>query len=69
MIQVMNSTEFKNFFFLKKNYLLLNHTITKINTHKIKRKPNTKIFFEDLNNLIEIKSKKTININSKSKKY
>jgi hypothetical protein len=61
----MNSTDFNNFFFNKKNYFLINNMITKINTHKIKYQPNIKIFVWDYITLLKNKPKQIINTNSK----
>jgi hypothetical protein len=59
----MNFTRFNIFVFIFFNYFLINVTITKINTSKIERQPNTRIFVWDCDNVTEINFEDGFKIN------
>jgi hypothetical protein len=59
----MNFIRFNNFVFIFFNYFLINVTITKINTSKIERQPNTRIFIWDCDNVTEINFEDGFKIN------
>jgi hypothetical protein len=59
----MNFTRFNIFVFIFFNYFLINVTITKINTSKIERQPNTRTFVWDCDNVTEINFEDGFKIN------